>query len=160
MSNLYCFHQTPIGRLLLVGSKHALNGLYFPGTWTEEDVDGHVLDTQHFTEVTTQLDEYFQKERTTFDLPLEPPGTAFQKKVWRQLVKIPYGTTSSYGEIAQRIHNPKGCRAVGMANGKNPIPIIIPCHRVIGKNGTLTGFAAGLEIKQQLLDLEKRHPQN
>lgn len=101
-----------------------------------------------------QLDEYFQGKRKVFDLPLNPSGTTFQKKVWSALCNIPYGETRSYQEIAVAIDCPKGCRAVGLANNKNPIVILIPCHRVIGKNGSLVGYALGLEMKQHLLDLE------
>jgi methylated-DNA-[protein]-cysteine S-methyltransferase len=101
-----------------------------------------------------QLNEYFNKDRQNFDLPLTLRGTDFQIKVWTALQKIPYGETSSYGELAVMIGNPKACRAVGMANNRNPITIIIPCHRVIGHNGSLTGYGGGLELKQKLLDLE------
>lgn len=102
-----------------------------------------------------QLGEYFQGKRKTFDLPLNPYGTIFQKKVWNVLCDIPYGETRSYQEIAIAIDCPKGCRAVGLANNKNPIIIMIPCHRVIGKNGSLVGYALGLKMKQHLLDLER-----
>ncbi len=99
----------------------------------------------------SQLEEYFQGVRQTFDLPLQPAGTPFQKKVWEALCTIPYGETRSYKEIALRIQNPRGCRAVGMANNRNPIMIVIPCHRVIGSNGSLVGYAGGLDIKEWLL---------
>lgn len=102
----------------------------------------------------SQLEEYFDKKRFEFDIPLNPQGTEFQKCVWRELVKIPYGETRSYKDIATAIGNPKSCRAVGMANNKNPICIVIPCHRVIGSNGSLTGYAGGLGIKEKLLLLE------
>lgn len=101
-----------------------------------------------------QLTEYFAKKRTTFDLPLEPWGTAFQKKTWKALRTIPFGETRSYAEIAKKIGSPKACRAVGAANGRNPISIIVPCHRVIGSNGQLTGFAGGLKAKSWLLEFE------
>lgn len=101
-----------------------------------------------------QLQEYFSKKRTKFNIPLSPEGTEFQKQAWQQLLKIPYGQHITYGEQARRIQRPKSVRAVGAANGKNPIGIIIPCHRVIGASGHLTGFAGGLEIKKQLLVLE------
>lgn len=157
MSFFYCFHQTPIGTLLLIGHKTALTQISFPGTWQEKDTSDYILDKSKFTRVTTQLDEYFRGERQQFTVPLDLAGTPFQKQVWQQLSKIPYGSTTNYGEIATSINNPKGSRAVGMANGKNPIPIIIPCHRVIGKNGSLTGFGGGLDVKQQLLELEKNN---
>ena len=102
-----------------------------------------------------QLDEYFEGKRTTFSLPLNPKGTPFQKRVWSELIKIPYGKTVSYQDIAIKLGNKNLTRAVGGANNKNPIIILIPCHRVIGKNGNLTGFACGVEIKEKLLKLEK-----
>lgn len=103
-----------------------------------------------------QLSAYFAGKAEAFDLPLAPEGTAFQLNVWRQLGEIPYGETISYGELARRIGNPNACRAVGLANGTNPIPIVIPCHRVIGSNGKLTGYGGGLDIKEKLLALERR----
>jgi len=105
--------------------------------------------------VSVQLDEYFNGKRKTFDLPIVLNGTDFQMKIWKSLQKIPYGKTQSYGELAAAIGNPKACRAAGMANNKNPIAIIVPCHRVIGQDGNLTGYAGGLEIKKQLLELEQ-----
>lgn len=106
---------------------------------------------------TIQLDEYFQGKRTTFSLPFKLTGTPFQLAVWKELQNIPYGQTTSYKEIAQKINKPKAYRAVGMANNKNPLPIIIPCHRVIGSNGKLIGYAGGLKLKNYLLELEKSH---
>ena len=103
-----------------------------------------------------QLQEYFAKKRTEFDLPLAPEGTEFERSVWNTLLTIPYGKTQTYGEIAALIGNPKACRAVGRANGANPIGIVIPCHRVIGTDGRLTGYSAGLEFKELLLKLEGR----
>lgn len=111
--------------------------------------------TPLITEAVNQLKEYFRGKRKTFSVPLKPEGTDFQKKVWKVLTEIPYGQTACYGEIAAKIGKSGGARAVGNANNKNPIAIMIPCHRVIGANGSLTGYAAGLEIKKQLLDLEK-----
>jgi len=113
-----------------------------------------VADPEPFQRVLQQLEEYFAGRRQQFDLPLAADGTTFQRMVWRQLVSIPYGDTISYGELACRIGNPRAARAVGLANGANPIPIIVPCHRVIGANGALTGFGGGLSIKQKLLALE------
>lgn len=104
-----------------------------------------------------QIDEYFQGKRKTFDLPLNPAGTPFQKQVWHALCNIPYGETRTYKQIAEAIDCPKGYRAVGLANNKNPIVIVIPCHRVIGKNGSLVGYALGLEMKQSLIDLENKN---
>ena len=113
--------------------------------------------TELLSMATIQLDEYFQGKRTTFSLPFKLTGTPFQLAVWKELQNIPYGKTTSYKEIAQKINKPKACRAVGMANNKNPLPIIIPCHRVIGFNGKLIGYAGGLKLKNYLLELEKSH---
>ena len=111
-------------------------------------------DVEPFKAAAEQLDSYFTGERTTFDLPLAPVGSEFQQRVWAALRQIPYGQTQSYAEVAERIGSPGGARAVGLANGKNPIGIIIPCHRVVGSNGSLTGYGGGLDRKRQLLDLE------
>lgn len=113
--------------------------------------------TELLSMATIQLDEYFQGKRTTFSLPFKLTGTPFQLAVWKELQNIPYGKTTSYKEIAQKINKPKAYRAVGMANNKNPLPIIIPCHRVIGSNGKLIGYAGGLNLKNYLLELEKSH---
>lgn len=113
--------------------------------------------TELLSMATIQLDEYFQGKRTTFSLPFKLTGTLFQLAVWKELQNIPYGKTTSYKEIAQKINKPKAYRAVGMANNKNPLPIIIPCHRVIGSNGKLIGYAGGLKLKNYLLELEKSH---
>ena len=113
--------------------------------------------TELLSMATIQLDEYFQGKRTTFSLPFKLTGTPFQLAVWKELQNIPYGQTTSYKEIAQKINKPKTYRAVGMANNKNPLPIIIPCHRVIGSNGKLIGYAGGLKLKNYLLELEKSH---
>ena len=113
--------------------------------------------TELLSMATIQLDEYFQGKRTTFSLQFKLTGTPFQLAVWKELQNIPYGQTTSYKEIAQKINKPKAYRAVGMANNKNPLPIIIPCHRVIGSNGKLIGYAGGLKLKNYLLELEKSH---
>jgi len=113
--------------------------------------------TELLSMATIQLDEYFQGKRTVFSLPFKLTGTPFQLAVWKELQNIPYGKTTSYKEIAQKINKPKAYRAVGMANNKNPLPIIIPCHRVIGSNGKLIGYAGGLNLKNYLLELEKSH---
>ena len=113
--------------------------------------------TELLSMATIQLDEYFHGKRTTFSLPFKLTGTPFQLAVWKELQNIPYGQTTSYKEIAQKINKPKAYRAVGMANNKNPLPIIIPCHRVIGSNGKLIGYAGGLKLKNYLLELEKSH---
>ena len=151
----YAYVESPIGRLLLVASENGnLQEINFPGRrapqsdWREEATP--------LVETIRQLRAYWAGELRDFDLPLAPEGTPFQHLVWDALCKIPYGETISYGQLARRIGNPKASRAVGLANGSNPIPIVIPCHRVIGSNGKLTGYGGGLEIKEKLLALEQR----
>jgi methylated-DNA-[protein]-cysteine S-methyltransferase len=141
---------TPIGPLKLDTNGIALTGVWFhaKGGLTEGRITGILGDTRR------QLDEYFERKRTVFELPLAPSGTAFQLECWRALQEIPYGSTWTYAELASRIGRPDAVRAVGSANGANPIPIIIPCHRVIGSNGKLVGFGGGIETKQRLLELE------
>jgi methylated-DNA-[protein]-cysteine S-methyltransferase len=147
--------ETPIGTLRLVADDIGLREIRFeeprhprdtPATW--------VCASQPFTAVRAQLKEYFAGKRKAFDLPMHPVGTDFQLSVWRELARIPYGVTYSYGDIAKRIDRPKAVRAVGAANGRNPLPIVMPCHRVIGTNGSLTGFGGGLPTKEFLLALE------
>ena len=151
----YCYHQSPIGKLLLVGTDGVLEALHFPNSLEQIQIpESWQCNETCFKNVLNQLAEYFAGERQNFDLKMAPKGTSFQQGVWKELQKIPFGQTASYGEIAKRIGNSKASRAVGMANGKNPIPIIVPCHRVIGKDGSLTGFGGGLDIKRQLLKLE------
>jgi methylated-DNA-[protein]-cysteine S-methyltransferase len=154
----YTYLDTPIGPLLIAGDRETVRHIEFPKNgkarrpepeWTES-ARGPV------GEAVRQLREYFGGRRTEFDLPMAPEGTQFQRTVWRHLRDIPYGETISYGELARRTGNPKASRAVGAANGANPIPIVIPCHRVIGANGKLTGFGGGLPIKEKLLALESR----
>ena len=148
-------HDTPLGRLTLESDGTSLTAILFPGeesrSKNEKSCPGNnaVLD-----EACRQLDLYFLGQLQTFDLPLAPKGTPFQKRIWALLQKIPYGQTSSYGELAKIIGQPTACRAVGAANGRNPLPIVIPCHRVIGSSGKLTGYAGGLPAKQWLLELE------
>jgi methylated-DNA-[protein]-cysteine S-methyltransferase len=139
-------YESPVGPLTIaVNGEGAVEEIRFGG------VD-HRGDVRH---VIAQLDEYFAGERHDFDLTLAPRGTAFQQSVWSELQRIPYGTTISYRDLAQRIARPKAVRACGTANGANPIPIVIPCHRVIGANGTLVGYGGGLHIKRALLALEQ-----
>ena len=146
-----------MGRLLLFG-RDKLEGVSFStGSTRIEPETEWVPDNAKFKEAADQLAAYFKGELKAFNLAIEPQGTRFQEQVWEELVKIPYGETISYGQLAERVGNPKAARAVGMANKKNPIPIIIPCHRVIGKNGRLTGFGGGLDIKARLLELEQHH---
>ncbi len=141
---------SPIGDLLLTRDGAAVTGLYLR---PDHPVDG-ARDDDAFDDVRAQLDEYFAGRRTTFDLQLAPSGTPFQRRVWDALREIPYGRTATYGEIARRIGSPTSSRAVGMANGRNPISVIVPCHRVIGANGQLVGYGGGLDRKRALLELE------
>ena len=144
-------YSTPIGDLLLGENEGFLTYCSFGSSIPV----GYIKkETAVLQEAVSQMLEYFRGNRKEFSLPLKPEGTAFQQKVWNALQTIPYGQTKSYLEIANQIGNPKACRAVGMANHNNPIAIIIPCHRVVGKNGSLTGYAGGLNIKQYLLNLE------
>jgi methylated-DNA-[protein]-cysteine S-methyltransferase len=153
---LYTTMRSPIGELLLVGDGDTLSGLYMQDgskprriapDWTESPAP--------FADVRTQLEEYFAGERTTFDVSLAPEGALFEREVWHALEEIPYGETVSYGEIARRVGQPTAARAVGTANGRNPIAVIVPCHRVIGADGSLTGYGGGLERKRLLLELER-----
>ena len=151
----YCYYQSPIGKLLLIGNGGLLEELHFSNNLKQISIsEDWQYDETCFKNVLEQLSEYFAGNRQEFDLKIAPQGTTFQKLVWQELQKIPFGQTTSYGEIAKRVGNSKASRAVGMANGKNPIPIIVPCHRVIGKDGSLTGFGGGLDVKRQLLKLE------
>ena len=146
---------SPVDDLILTGDGTSLTGCYFTGTGHATDPSaGLDRDDDAFVEVVRQLGEYFAGERTAFDLPLAPSGTEFQLRVWQQLRTIPYGVTCSYADIARGIGATNGFRAVGMANGRNPISIIVPCHRVIGADGSLTGYGGGLERKRFLLGLE------
>jgi methylated-DNA-[protein]-cysteine S-methyltransferase len=144
-----------IGPLLLVGTEEALTNVCFQSGPRPARPDPlWVESARPFSAVVLQLDEYFCGSRQVFDLPLAPAGTAFQLAVWRALQGIAYGHTTSYGQLARELGNANGARAVGLANGSNPLPVIIPCHRVIGTDGSLTGFGGGLDIKQALLRLE------
>jgi methylated-DNA-[protein]-cysteine S-methyltransferase len=154
-TTLYETFDSPIGELLAVGDREALSGLYMqagrrpvtvPGSWER--------DAAPFGELREQLGEYFAGDRREFDLALAPEGSELQLRVWEALREIPYGETESYGELAVRIGHPGSARAVGAANGRNPISIVVPCHRVIGASGSLTGYAGGVERKRLLLELE------
>ena len=147
------YYDTPFKRVKIIEEDNKIIRLSFD----EKDNFGEfeLKDTELLNQTTKQLDEYFEGKRKKFELSLNPSGTEFMKKVWKALEEIPYGETKSYKQIAETIKNPKASRAVGMANNKNPIPIIIPCHRVIGANGELVGYALGLEMKKLLLELEK-----
>ena len=146
--------ESPIGPLTLVASEAGLQRLAF-GAHRPDD-SAEAPDHPLFKKTEAQLAEYFAGERTAFDVPLDMTGTPFQKAVWALLEEIPYGTTTSYGALAERLGSVGKSRAVGLANGKNPVAIIVPCHRVIGASGALTGFGGGLDIKVFLLELEKR----
>jgi methylated-DNA-[protein]-cysteine S-methyltransferase len=143
-------YESPVGPLRLEGRDGALVALHLNARPGPENLDDPVL-----AEATTQLREYFAGTRTSFELPLQMHGNAFEQRVWGALREIPYGDTASYGEIAVQIGAPGAARAVGVANARNPIAIIVPCHRVIGANGKLVGFGGGLPMKRALLDLEQ-----
>jgi methylated-DNA-[protein]-cysteine S-methyltransferase len=162
--NAFCYVDSPIGRLMLTTDGSALTGLYMnlyrnkPSKLPELDgdwVENGSIDP--LPAVARQLKEYFAGKRREFNLPLRMQGTEFQQRVWRELTKIPFGETRSYGQLAKRLDNPNGSRAVGLANGRNPIAIIVPCHRVIGADGSLTGFGGGIDRKEWLLTHEG-HP--
>ncbi|MEV6231051.1 methylated-DNA--[protein]-cysteine S-methyltransferase [Saccharopolyspora shandongensis] len=150
--------DSPVGQLTLVAIDGALTGLYMEDQRHRppEETFGEP-DATPFGPVIEQLAEYFAGKRSEFDLAMAPSGTPFQRTVWTALCEIPYGETISYGELAERIGKPSASRAVGLANGKNPIGIIVPCHRVVGSNGDLTGYGGGLGRKQHLLDFERRN---
>jgi methylated-DNA-[protein]-cysteine S-methyltransferase len=151
----YTTMESPVGPLLLAGDAHGLRSVSFEKSKRAERVQPEWKeDKAPFTEVIRQLRAYFGGKLKEFDVLLALEGTEFQLAVWRSLQTIPYGETISYGQLAQRIGNPRAVRAVGLANGCNPIPIIVPCHRVIGSNGSLTGFGGGLANKKKLLALE------
>lgn len=156
----YCYLKTPIGDLLLGGDDDKLSVIGFPeGAMRLDPKPDWIFNEKRFFETRRQLGEYFAGKRKTFNLPLKPTGTEFQLQVLEELQKIPYGTTCSYRDIAERIGRPRAVRAVGAANGRNPIPIIIPCHRVIGASGDLTGFGGGLPTKEALLRMELENSQ-
>lgn len=146
------FFSSPIGLLRLTVVEHAITSLTF--SETIEEVEHKQTLSPLLEETKIQLEEYFSHQRTSFSLPFAPQGTAFQQSVWNALTKIPYGETKSYEEIAIELNNPKACRGVGSANGKNPILLLIPCHRVITKSGALGGYRGGLDRKKFLLQLE------
>ena len=154
---------SPVGELVLTASDSGLTGIYFPtsrhgpprverGDWVEDD--GRGAAGAILASACQQLEEYFAGTRTAFDVPLAASGTTFEQRVWDLLRAIPYGTTTSYGALAHRLGDPRATRAVGAANGKNPIPIIVPCHRVVGARGELTGFGGGIDRKRWLLEHE------
>lgn len=157
----YSILATPIGKLTLIAADDHLAAIHFDGQGLERFRRGVPARDDGWpvlTEAKRQLGEYFAGERRAFDLPLDFGGTAFQRSVWEMLRAIPYGETWSYADVANRLGHPTATRAVGAANGRNPIPIVAPCHRVIGKDGSLTGFGGGLPVKERLLALEGGQP--
>lgn len=156
MTYYYTLMDSPLQTLIIGSDGEHIVRLFMDGQKYASRLDHHwKRDDALLADAVSQLGAYFAGELTRFDLPLKPAGTAFQQQVWQALTDIPYGKTASYGEIANRLNKPKAVRAVGAANGRNPIGIIIPCHRVVGANGSLTGYAGGIERKQWLL----RHEQ-
>jgi methylated-DNA-[protein]-cysteine S-methyltransferase len=157
VTTYFTYVDSPLGQLFIQGDEQFVTGLFMPehrgwlgpeASWRQSDVP--------FAVVREQLAEYFGGDRQDFDVPLKLVGTEFQQRVWRELVRIPLGTTITYAQLAQRIGRPTASRAVGHANGRNPISIIVPCHRVIGANGDLTGYGGGIERKRWLVDFERR----
>jgi methylated-DNA-[protein]-cysteine S-methyltransferase len=153
--------ESPVGRLRLIASGISLVGIWFEGGRDAARDRSTLVNKRSdiLNRTCVQLEEYFRGERRKFDLPLEPRGTEFQRRVWQRLRQINYGATTTYGVLAAELGNAKASRAVGLANGSNPIPIVIPCHRVIGADGSLTGFGGGLPIKSALLELERAQVQ-
>lgn len=159
MNLAYKFVESPVGALKLVASDKGLAAILWENDSPRRvPLTGLAEDNRHpiLLKAERQLQEYFAGSRRAFDLPLDMRGTTFQKDVWEALLAIPYGETRSYGQLAKQLGRPSASRAVGAANGRNPISIVVPCHRVIGSSGKLTGFAGGLDVKAQLLDMEKK----
>ncbi len=152
----HTFMSSPLGNILLTADDHGLTGINFQnGTEAKKPPHGSVESATPFEEAVRQIGAYFRGALKRFNLPLSLSGTLFQRSVWSALCDIPYGETISYGELAKRIGKPTACRAVGAANGRNPLPIVVPCHRVIGSDGRLTGYNGGIHLKEYLLKLEK-----
>lgn len=153
-------YESPVGPIYLVASAKGLQSIYFQQKSQApfaDSLEGAAPELAILAEAVRQLGEYFAGERKVFELPMDASGTEFQKRVWAQLCRIPYGETKSYSELAKSLQNDKATRAVGTANGRNPLSIIVPCHRVIASDGGLGGYSGGLENKAKLLELEKRH---
>lgn len=146
--------ESPVGKLVLFATRKGLAGLFFAHRVPDQDCPQDDPENPHLNAAETQVGEYFSKQRKTFEIKFDRQGTTFQKQVWQQLSKIPFGETCCYGDIAKLINNPRSVRAVGLANGSNPISIIVPCHRVLGADGSLTGFGGGVDIKHKLLTHE------
>ena len=150
---MFCYYyNTPAGKLQIVADSEYITGITFCEKKMKSVVE---KETPLIRKMYEQLEEYFDGQRKIFDIPVKATGTAFQKSVWEALQKIPYGETRSYKQIAEMIGKPAACRAVGMANNRNPVSIVIPCHRVVGANGDLVGYAGGLDVKIKLLELER-----
>ena len=155
----YSWLESPIGPLLLTSDGEALTGLYLTAHQGGPEIAADWLEAPGlFTDATVQLGQYFSGTRKIFDLTLQPQGTPFQREVWRALLQIPHGQTLSYGELAARLGKPNASRAVGLANGRNPLSIVVPCHRVIGADGSLTGYGGGMARKAWLLAHEQGRP--
>ena len=151
----WCTPPTEVGDMLIVGDAEWLHFVGLPSSFDQTGMDPDRRGTPDAVdEAVRQIGAYFERRLRDFSLPLQPSGTEFQRRVWFALADIAYGETESYGQLAARVGNPKACRAVGLANGRNPIPLILPCHRVIGSNGSLTGYGGGLDLKKWLLDHE------
>ena len=151
-NKMYFTYETVFGNMVVVSDGSAINEVFMENM---KSCDGKKAANDVMNQAAKQLKEYFAGKRQQFDLPLRPSGTPFQQTVWKELISIPYGETRSYKQVAKLVGSPDASRAVGMANNKNPIVIIIPCHRVIGSNGSLVGYAYGLEMKRKLLELER-----
>ena len=159
MSTVHAVIGTPLGELTLIARDDALSAVHFAGGRHRREDLGEPADTELFAAVERQFAEYFAGRRTRFDLPLAPRGEPFQLRVWTLLAEIPYGETTTYGALARRLGDVGYSQAVGAANGQNPLPVIVPCHRVIGADGSLTGYAGGLDRKRYLLALEEPPPE-
>jgi methylated-DNA-[protein]-cysteine S-methyltransferase len=147
---------TPVGSMMVIGDDDVVHFLHLPESFAVGDFDPDRSGTPGaVTSAVEQINAYFAGDLKDFSLPLDPAGTEFQRRVWLALADIAFGATESYKELATRVGNPKACRAVGLANGRNPIPLILPCHRVIGADGSLTGYGGGLELKKRLLEHER-----
>jgi len=154
MKNVW-YYDFPMGTMGIAQENDAITHISFKGLG---NFDGYeIKETQLIKRTAMEIEEYFAGKRRSFDIPLSMSGTDFQRLVWKALQTIPFGETRSYKDIAIQIGNPKACRAVGMANNKNPVAIVVPCHRVIGQDGSMTGYAGGIDVKEYLLDVEKRN---
>lgn len=154
MGNTF-FYNTKIAKIGISDNGHSITKVYFADDIDSSNID--IKETPLISRAAKQINEFLEGRRRSFDLPIETTGTEFQKKVWKALLEIPYGQTQSYKDIAIKVGSPLAFRAVGMANNKNPISIIIPCHRVIGENGKLVGYGGGLDVKVELLNIEKEN---